>query len=243
MKHFAIIGKPVSHSVSGEWFNSFFAKAGIDADFVMIEPDLAQRRDFRAWIGRSEFSGLLVTIPYKMEVMAFLNEADEHARAIGAANIISITGGVLKGFNTDHSGFESELIRLRPHGVKKALVLGIGGAASAVLYALKRNGIESVMVSRNKEKGDFSYDDLPDQILTEADLIVNCSPLGMGDFADSFPPINYSVLNKNALAFDLIYNPAETVFLKKCAEAGCQTENGRGMVEFVYKRALELWGM
>lgn len=243
MKHFAIIGKPVSHSVSGEWFKTYFTKAAIDADFVMIEPDLARFRDFRSWISLHQFSGLLVTIPYKMDVIPFLDEADEHAKAIGAVNVISVSDGILKGFNTDYEGFESEIRRLRPDGCKKAILMGIGGAAAAVLYALKRNNIECIRVSRSKEKGDATYEDLSDNVLSDADLIVNCSPLGMGDLVDGFPPINYSALNKNALAFDLIYNPAETVFMAKCAEAGCQTENGRGMVEFVYKRALELWGM
>lgn len=243
MKHYAIIGNPVAHSLSGQWFFDRFSKLAIDGDFRMITPTENEMKDFRNWVLDNKFDGLLVTIPFKKDVMQFLDETDEHANEIRAVNMISVTEGKLKGYNTDHFAFESEIKRVRPDGFKKAIIMGIGGAAAAVIYALKRNGIEFIKVSRRKESGIILYDELTESDFKDADLIINTTPLGMAAYKNDFPPLNYSLINKNALAFDLIYNPAQTVFLKKCAEIGCQTENGMGMVEFVYERAMEIWGL
>ncbi|HCB63259.1 MAG: hypothetical protein A2W93_11190 [Bacteroidetes bacterium GWF2_43_63] len=243
MKHYAIIGRPISHSIAGQWFSKRFRELSIDADFRMIIPAETEMKDFRTWVLDNKFDGLLVTIPLKMDVMRFLDEIDEQAKEIHAVNMISVTDGKLKGYNTDHVAFESQIKRVRPDGFKKAIIMGIGGAAAAVIYALKRNGIEFIKVSRRKEFGDILYNELTESDFKDADLIINTTPLGMAAYKNDFPPLNYSLINNNALAFDLIYNPEQTVFLKKCAEIGCQTENGMGMVEFVYERAMETWGL
>jgi len=243
MKQYAIIGKPVEHSLAGDWFTRFFKDNSIDADFRMIEPKPNDMKFFRKWILENNFDGLLVTIPFKMDVMQYLYYADEHAAAIGAANIIAARNEKLYGFNVDYAAFESELTRLRPDGCKKAIVMGSGGAANAVIYALKRLRIPVIKVSRHQRANVVLYDQLKEQDMEEVDLIINATPLGMKPFEDEFPPINYTWLKHDTLAYDLIYNPAETLFLKKCTENGCQAENGRGMVEFVYEQALKIWGL
>ena len=243
MKHYAIIGKPVSHSLSGQWFADCFRKLAIDADFRMIEPSVDDMNDFRNWVLSNQFDGLLVTIPFKMDVMKFLDETDELARTIGAVNVIHISDKKLIGYNTDHLAFEAEMKRLRPAGFKKAILMGIGGASAAVSAALERMNVSVIKVSRQKKANNILYTDLSEKIVRDADLIINATPLGMGNLVNEYPPINYEWIQKNALAYDLIYNPEETLFLKKCAEAGCQTANGQGMVEFVYERALEIWGV
>lgn len=243
MKHYAIIGKPVSHSLSGRWFTDCFQKLAIDADFRMIEPSVDEMNDFRNWVSGNQFDGLLVTIPFKMEVMKFLDETEKLARTIGAVNIIHVSDKKLIGYNTDHLAFEAEMKRLRPAGFKKAILMGIGGAAAAVSMALERMNIPVIKVSRQKKTSNILYTDLTEKIVRDADLIINATPLGMGNLKNEFPPVNYDWIQKNALAYDLIYNPAETLFLKKCAEVGCQTANGQGMVENVYKNALSLWNL
>ncbi|HPS83464.1 MAG TPA: shikimate dehydrogenase [Bacteroidales bacterium] len=243
MKHYAIIGKPVSHSLSGQWFADCFRKLAIDADFRMIEPSVDDMNDFRNWVLSNQFDGLLVTIPFKMDVMKFLDETDELARTIGAVNVIHISDKKLIGYNTDYLAFEAEMKRLRSDGFKKAILMGIGGASAAVSAALERMNVSVIKVSRQKKANNILYTDLSEKIVRDADLIINATPLGMGNLVNEYPPINYEWIQKNALAYDLIYNPAETLFLKKCAEVGCQTANGQGMVEFVYERALEIWGV
>jgi len=243
MKHYAIIGKPVTHSISGHWFMDYFRKASIDADFRMIEPVQNDINRFNQWVAEQHLDGLLVTIPYKKEVIPYLDTVDEHAAMIGAVNVIAVRDGKLTGLNTDFSAFESELLRLRPEGFSKAIVMGIGGAAAAVVYALQRLNVQVLKVSRRKEVSDKVYSELQEQDFRNADLIINATPLGMEPLLNECPLINYHWLNPDALAYDLIYNPSVTLFLKKSAKIGCQTANGRGMVEFVYERALEIWGL
>lgn len=243
MKHFAIIGKPVSHSLSGQWFTDCFRNLAINADFRMIEPTAEDMNNFRNWVSGNQFDGLLVTIPFKMEVMKFLDETDVQARTIGAVNVIHVSDKKFIGYNTDHLAFEAEMKRLRPAGFNKAILMGIGGASAAVSAALARMDVSVIKVSRQKKADNILYTDLTEKIVHDADLIINATPLGMGNLVNEYPPINYEWIQKNALAYDLIYNPEETLFLKKCAEVGCQTANGQGMVEFVYERALEIWGI
>ncbi|MDX9932671.1 MAG: shikimate dehydrogenase [Bacteroidales bacterium] len=243
MKQYAIIGKPVSHSISGQWFSKHFQKMAIDADFRMIEPKDSDILNFREWILNSRFNGLLVTIPFKKTIFAFLDEADEHAKAVGAANVIVVEDGQLKGYNTDCLAFESELRRIRPKGFERAIVLGTGGASDAVTYALAHMGVSYVVVSRKNSSTAISYNDLSEAIMGEADIVINATPLGMMPLLNEYPSINYQWLKSTALAFDLIYNPEKTLFLEKCAEVGCQTANGLGMVESVYRQALSLWNL
>jgi len=243
MKQYAIIGKPVEHSLSGEWFTRYFKEKGIDAGFRMIEPEEDDMKYFRKWVLEKQFDGLLVTIPFKIDVVPYMDEIEDDARKIGAVNIIAVRDGKLCGYNTDFRAFENQMVQMRPTGFKKAIVMGLGGAAAAVVYALEKMKIPVLKVSRRKDYGDTLYSELKEQDVREADLIINTTPLGMGVYETESPPFKYQWISKNALAYDLIYNPAETLFLKKCAESGCQTLNGRGMVEFVYEQALEIWGI
>lgn len=245
MKKFGIIGRPVSHSASGNWFSMYFEKHSIDAQFQLFEPGDDEMLHFDSWVSDQQLSGFLVTIPFKKDVIPFLSKTDLHSAAIGAVNVVSVNQSenapLLQGFNTDYLAFASEIFRLRPAGFRKALLLGNGGAAAAVAYALKLHNIEFVKVSRKASSNCIAYADLQEKELNEADLIINATSLGMHPQQNECPPIDYSKINGKALAYELIYNPSETLFLKKCAAMGCQTENGKGMVEFVYRRALDLW--
>jgi shikimate dehydrogenase len=241
MKHFAIIGKPISHSLAGEWFNNHFLQNKIDADFKMIEPSANDLQNFKEWIFNNNFNGLLVTSPYKKEVIPLLDEVDRQALSIGAVNIINVEKTKTIGFNTDYIAFENSLLNIRPEGLKNAVLIGNGGAASAVLAALNRMNIATTIVSRNKGPNNILFSELTKELLGNTDLIINATPLGMLPCENECPPVNYSFINKNAVAYDLIYNPPTTLFLKKCKETGCEIYNGKEMVEIVYKESLKIW--
>jgi shikimate dehydrogenase len=245
MRKFGIIGRPVSHSASGYWFSMFFEQHAIDAQFQLFEPSHDEMLHFDTWVSSHKLNGFLITIPFKKDVIPFLDEIDSKAAAIGAVNVVLVNqtanGSKLSGFNTDYLASANEIFRLRPSGFRKAILLGNGGAAAAVAYALNLHHIEFQKVSRNASSDCIAYADLHEIELAEADLIINATSLGMHPQQNECPPINYSKLNRNALAYDLIYNPSKTLFLQKCAAAGCQTENGKGMVELIYRHAVDLW--
>ncbi|KAA3640402.1 MAG: shikimate dehydrogenase [Bacteroidetes bacterium] len=244
MRLFGLIGYPLSHSFSKKYFTEKFEKEGIlncryelfplesiekFPELVKIQPDLA---------------GLNVTIPYKELVIPFLDELDEAAEAVGAVNTIRKKDGKLKGFNTDIYGFEQSLVNLldtRDHKPEKALVLGTGGAAKAVIYVLKKLNIDSHTVSRHAGKGYFTYDDLNDHIIGEHRLIINTTPLGMSPNINNLPLIPYPSLGPEHFLFDLVYNPAITAFLAKGKNAGAAISNGLEMLYLQAEKAWDIW--
>ncbi len=244
MRLFGLIGYPLSHSFSKKYFGEKFEKEGIQNCRYELFPlksiDLFQE----LWDSHPDLVGLNVTIPYKQLVIPFLDELDEAAEEVGAVNTIRKKDGKLKGFNTDIYGFEQSLLHLfeqKNDKPEKALVLGTGGAAKAVIYVLKKLNIDSRTVSRDSDKGYFTYDDLNDQIIGEYRLIINTTPLGMSPNINNLPLIPYPSLGPEHFLFDLVYNPAITAFLAKGKYAGAAISNGLEMLYLQAEKAWDIW--
>lgn len=183
-----------------------------------------------------------VTIPYKEEVMAYLTSIDEDAKAIGAVNTIKLNkDGSVVGYNTDVYGFKTSIQPMLKEHHTKALILGTGGASKAVRFAFQKLGIAYKFVSRTATKDKFSYDQLTQEIIKEYTVIVNCSPLGTSPKVELKPEIPYNYITNKHLLFDLIYNPAETTFLRLGREQGAITKNGLQMLELQAEKSWEIW--
>jgi len=241
MRRFGLIGKTLKHSFSKEYFTQKF-KANTISDCVYESFELQSIHQLPALIsGHLDLKGLNVTIPYKEEVIGFLDEKSEVVAAIGACNCIKIVDGKLHGFNTDVIGFKNSLgPKLKPHH-KKALILGSGGAAKAVQYALKELGIDYLVVSRRKQLNGLGYEDVDDEILSVYTLIINTTPLGMFPNVNDEPPIPYEYLTPQHFLFDLIYNPAKTKFLQYGEEHGAQIANGHEMLILQAEESWRIW--
>jgi shikimate dehydrogenase len=186
---------------------------------------------------------LNVTIPYKKKVIRFLDEGSEAVKKIVACNCIIIKSGRLIGYNTDVTGFERSLLSLlQPHHTK-ALVLGTGGAAAAIKFVLNKLKIDFVFVSRYKKigKGFITYPNVTADVLKEYTLIINTTPLGMYPNVNECPAIPYQYLTNRHYLFDCIYNPAETIFLKKGKERGAITKNGEEMLIIQAEESWKIW--
>ena len=245
---FGLIGFPLKHSFSSKFFTEKFAREGIDAEYLNFEiEDILQIRE--VIIFNQHLRGLNVTIPYKEQVIPFLNEITPEAQKIGAVNTIKIEREPdnmyfyhLTGHNTDYIGFRKSIEPLiRPETHKKALILGTGGASKAVRQALEDLNIEWKYVSRSSGDGRFTYDELDENILKEYKIIVNCSPVGTFPNTDECPDIPYPYLTNEHLLYDLVYNPAETLFLKKGKAHGASIKNGAEMLELQALAAWEIW--
>jgi len=187
--------------------------------------------------------GLNVTIPHKQTVIPYLDELDEAARGIGAVNVIKVSSGKLRGYNTDYIGFMRSLIPLVKSSHKKALVLGTGGSAKAVKYVLKKIGISYTLVSRNpNDKSVLRYSDITSDLLQEYTVLINTTPAGMYPKISEAPDIPYQHIGSQHLLFDLIYNPEETLFLKYGKQPGASVKNGYEMLVFQAEEAWRIWG-
>ena len=244
MKKYGLIGFPLGHSFSRNYFNNKFADEKIDAEYVNFE--IPSIQDFRRVIEENpNIYGLNVTIPYKQQVIPYLDELDADAEEIGAVNVIKFireAGQKLKlvGYNSDVVGFMGSIKPLlKPHH-RKALILGTGGASKAIVYGLRKLGISSVFVSRTKKEGMLTYDELTPEIVQEFTVIINCTPVGMFPHTDTCPALPYECLTEKHLLFDLIYNPEETLFMKKGAAQGAITKNG---LEMLLLQAIGAWSI
>jgi len=244
MKTYGLIGFPLSHSFSKKYFTEKFEQEGISDKQYELFPieDVQSLTDLLT--ENETLHGLNVTIPHKVNVLPFLNEIEEAAEKIGAVNCICIRRfegeTYLKGFNTDAYGFEESLKPLLTAHHEKALVFGNGGAAKAVKYVLEKLNISYQVVVRNPAEGTILYSDITDEILSSHKLLINTTPLGMSPNINLFPEINYSRLTNHHLAYDLVYNPLETLFLTKAAARGAQIKNG---LEMLYKQAEKAWAI
>jgi shikimate dehydrogenase len=242
MRKFGLIGKTLGHSFSKKYFTAKFKQEGIKNTVYELY-ELASIAELKNLLNQeSELVGLNVTIPYKQEVLPLLNELDEAAIRIGAVNTIKITEGITRGYNTDYIGFKTTLEQFYPKSVyKKALVLGTGGASKAVTTALTDLGIIYTSVSRTPNKEELNYKQVTIDLLQEYNLIINTTPLGMAPQADTFPEITYEGITTAHYAYDLVYNPENTLFLEKCANAGAKTMNGLGMLYGQAEAAWHIW--
>ena len=246
MKTYGLIGYPLSHSFSKKYFTKKFEDQGIsDCQYLNFPIDNIGKLE-NIISDNAELVGLNVTIPYKEQVISYLDELDTVAQKIGAVNTIKINridnGILLKGFNTDAYGFFHSI---KPFIKKKhdsALILGTGGASKAIAYIFDEMGINYMYVSRTpKDKNHISYADLCGPVLYNFLIIVNTSPLGMYPAVETLPDIPYDFITKEHILYDLIYNPEETIFLKKGKEKGATTINGLKMLHMQAERAWEIW--
>ncbi|MFW9597475.1 MAG: shikimate dehydrogenase family protein [Paludibacter sp.] len=242
MRQFGLIGYPLGHSFSKRFFTDKFQSEGIEAAYETYP--LENIELFPSLIQDIELSGLNVTIPYKEQVIPFLDEMDDAAAEIGAVNVIKFIRSndrlTLKGYNSDAAGFEQSLTPyLQPHHTK-ALILGTGGASKAIRYVLNKLGIQTQYVSRTASESKISYNQLNNELMDEYKLIVNASPLGTFPNVDTCPDIPYEFLTEKHLLFDVVYNPAETLFMKKGKEKGATVINGEPML---IGQALVAWSI
>lgn len=242
MKQFGLIGFPLIHSFSKKYFSSKFEIEQIRAVYDLYE--LSKIEEFSELINRMELSGLNVTIPYKEQIIPYLDCLDETAEKIGAVNVIKFIRTnnqlTLKGYNSDVIGFEQSLKPyLKPHH-KKALILGTGGASKAIDYVLRKLGIEVTFVSRTPKSGQITYSELNRVIIEENLVIINASPVGTFPHVNECPLIPYEFISEKHLLFDVVYNPAETLFLTKAKERGAATLNGEEMLQ---GQAVAAWGI
>ncbi|WP_136666887.1 shikimate dehydrogenase [Flavobacterium sp. H122] len=243
MKKLGLLGRNIGYSFSRNYFGDKFTKEGIANVYSYNNFDIPNINEFPEVLkNNTELIGMNVTIPYKEEVIPFLDELSENASAIGAVNTIKITPeGKLIGHNTDYFGFmESLKPLLKPHH-KKALILGTGGAAKAVIFALEKLGIEHQSVSRSRSDQTISYEDLDETILKDHLIIVNCTPLGTFPNIENYPNIPYKHLTDKHIAYDLIYNPEKTTFLTKAESNGATIKNGYDMLVLQAEKAWEIW--
>ena len=273
MNTYGLIGYPLGHSFSRKFFTEKFEKEGIDAQYLNFE--IPSIEEFPEIIKNNpELRGLNVTIPYKQQVMQYLNEISEEAKAIGAVNVVRIERpspqpspimgretmrnagnkpdglpikgdmseglrGSLIGYNSDVIGFVESIRPLLKAHHKKALILGTGGASKAIRYGLEEKlGMKTLFVSRSAREGMITYEEVTAEVLKEYEVIVNCSPVGMYPHVDECPALPYEAMNENNLLYDLVYNPLETLFMKKGAEQGATVKNG---LEMLHLQAIASW--
>ena len=243
-KLYGLLGYPLVHSFSQNYFNQKFESENIDAEYINFEiPDVGMLMEVVA--ENENLNGLNVTIPYKEQVIPFLHEIDPAASEVGAVNVIKFIRGKdglrLKGYNSDIIGFTDSIKSLlKPHH-QSALVLGTGGAAKAVSYSLRKLGLEVQLVSRRKSANTLVYEELTKNDLKTHKVIVNTTPLGMYPNVDTCPDIPYRYLTSQHLCYDLIYNPDETLFLKNSRLAGAQVKNGLEMLLLQAFASYSIW--
>ncbi|QEC51521.1 shikimate dehydrogenase [Anseongella ginsenosidimutans] len=236
-----LIGYPLSHSFSKEYFRRKFEQEGISGYTYELFP-LEKITSLPALLEQHpQLAGLNVTIPHKVAVLPYLQHLDETAAAIGAVNTIKISNGILSGYNTDAWGFSASLRPLLQPWHKKALILGTGGASKAVLHVLRSLGIDPLFVSRQPGNGQITYSQLDGAFIRDYPLIINTTPLGTFPDTESCPEILYNELSERNLLYDLVYNPAETLFLKKGKERGAAAINGMEMLRLQAEKAWEIW--
>ncbi len=239
-KVYGLLGKHIGYSFSRGFFSDKFEKENLDCEYKNF--DLKQIDEFKTIISEQNTAGLNVTIPYKEEVIAHLDELDPIAKEIGAVNVIKFKDdNQLVGYNSDYYGFSESLKPLLNPTIKKALILGTGGASKAIAYSLNRLEIDYTFVSRNPDFNELNYSDLDEDIIKEYKLIVNCTPLGTHPDIENYPNIPYEYITQNHVLYDLIYNPNETVFMKKGKEKGAKVSNGLQMLILQAEKAWEIW--
>ncbi len=244
IKQYGLIGFPLSHSFSKKYFSDKFQKENIDhCQYDLFEikkidlvKDVFQLKNLK---------GFNVTIPYKHEIMNYMDDFDHSAKKVGAVNVVKIDlDGKKTGYNSDYYGFRTSLKNWLPESEEhKALILGVGGAAKAVLAVLNDLSIPFLKVSRDAAKGDLSYEELRNhkEVMDTHKLIINTTPLGMSPNINDMPAIDYERLNEKFCLYDLVYNPAETKFLAEGKKHNASIKNGLQMLELQAEKSWEIW--
>ena len=243
-KVFGLIGGTVSHSFSKAYFDEKFFREGLRDYRYELFP-LGNITEIEALLNDTKgLTGLNVTIPYKEQILKYLDEVDGFAKKIGAVNVVKIKDGKLKGYNTDSEAFLETVEKWIPKDQDiKALILGTGGSSKAVQEALKKLDINFQLVSREAKEGVIDYDELvknPSHI-QDAKLIINTTPLGMSPKTEALPPIEYEHIGADHFVYDLIYNPARTLFLQKAEIRGATIKNGLEMLHVQAEKSWTIW--
>ena len=240
MNRFGLLGKNISYSFSQGYFTQKFKDLGL-TNHSYENFDIQNMEELKNVLAQDNLKGLNVTIPYKQDVISYLDELDAKAEKIGAVNTIQFTKNGLKGFNTDAYGFKKSLEPfLKPHH-RNALILGTGGASKAVRFVLDELGIANTYVSRSKKQGQYTYEELDKDIIKKNTLIINCTPLGTFPNVEAKPQIPYQYIGAKHLLYDLIYNPEKTAFLALGEANGATICNGLKMLEQQAEKAWEIW--
>ncbi|MBR2249384.1 MAG: shikimate dehydrogenase [Prevotella sp.] len=245
MDKYGLIGFPLGHSFSISYFNQKFADEGINAKYENFE--ISSIDQLQEIIDTNiTLRGLNVTIPYKEKVIEYLDSITPEAQAIGAVNVIRVTHEgndvKLKGYNSDVIGFTQSIEpMLDKKWHKKALILGTGGASKAINYGLKSLGLETVFVSRYQRPGTIQYESITPDVVKEYNVIVNCTPVGMYPHTEECPPLPYEAMDYHTILYDLIYNPDETLFMRRGREQGAEVKNGLEMLLLQAFASWEFW--
>ena len=243
MMKYGLLGKHLSHSFSQRFFESYFKEHKIDASYELIELSSSDAlKDFMHG-SVAQYQCLNVTIPFKEHILEFIDEVSSEAQIIGAINTIKVgSNGKICGYNTDTYGFHQSIKPFLDFNHHRAIILGTGGASKAVAFVLEKLGLDVFFISRNPEGSkQFSYSEINAQMLSTCKLVINCTPVGMFPNSDNLIDIPYEFLTKKHLIIDLIYNPSETLFLKKSRESGAIVLNGDSMLHQQALKSWELW--
>jgi shikimate dehydrogenase len=241
MRLFGLIGNPLTHSFSKKYFTEKFEREGLEDCRYELFPLSSIEELPKLLKDHPELCGLNVTIPYKEQVLSYLQEENELVKAIRACNCIDIRNGKLKGYNTDVIGFERSLLQLMQPHHKKALILGTGGVSKAVQFVLGKMGLSYRYVSRKPGVHSFSYEQLTPAVLDGYTLIINTTPLGMYPNITEAPPIPYQALSSAHYLFDMVYNPEKTLFMKMGEERGATIKNGHDMLKIQADESWAIW--
>jgi shikimate dehydrogenase len=240
MRKFGLIGYPLSHSFSQKYFTEKFQQLNITDSRYELYP-IGDISDVKDLLRDPELCGLNVTIPYKKLVIPYLEGMNHVVREIGACNCIKVENGATTGYNTDVVGFEESLVRKLQPFHNRALILGTGGASKAVEYVMKKLGIGYNMVSRDPGAGQLSYGQVDEETIYSHNLIINTTPLGMYPNVDICPPLPYEAIGPQHYLFDLVYNPARTLFLRNGEQRGAAVENGYDMLIGQAEESWRIW--
>ena len=245
MDKYGLIGYPLGHSFSISYFNQKFEDEGIGAKYENFEISSIDQLQ-EVLDTNPNLKGLNVTIPYKEKVMEYLDSITPEAQAIGAVNVIRVWQDgkklKLKGYNSDVIGFTQSIEpMIDPNWHKKALILGTGGASKAINYGLKSLGLETVYVSRYERPGTIQYASITPEVVKEYNVIVNCTPVGMYPHTEECPPLPYEAMDHHTILYDLIYNPDETLFMKRGRQQGAEVKNGLEMLLLQAFASWEFW--
>ncbi len=242
MRRFGLIGRHLPHSFSARYFADKFEREGISGcEYSLYE--LPTIEGVEELLRTTEgLEGFNVTIPYKLDVMRYLDELADEAAAIGAVNCVKISNNRLKGYNTDVIGLYDSMVEfLGGYHPQRALILGTGGASLAVVWVMERLNIEYTIVSRTKREGVITYDEITPEMISETELIINATPLGTFPDVDSAPPIDYDSLSSSHYLFDLVYNPPLTKFLAEGKARDAHICNGEAMLIGQAEAAWRIW--
>ena len=240
-RRFGLIGKNIEYSFSRKYFLEKFSSDINLKGYNYENFDIESINRINSFISDKNLGGLNVTIPYKEEIIPYLDALSDEAKEIGAVNTICFENNKKIGYNTDIFGFTESLKVNSINNIKAMIIMGTGGAAKTIIYFCKKNKITFNVVSRRNSKDYLSYSDIDHSFFKGNVLIVNCTPVGTYPNINKCPDLPYNLLEKENIIYDLVYNPAETLFIKKGKEIGCKTLNGYEMLKFQAEMSWNLW--